>query len=393
MTQQNNKKLKTVIFGGSFDPVTKAHMGVIENLSVRFDRVIVLPAFISPFKKNADTIEGQDRLDLLENLCKDFTNVEVSSYELDGGGISYSYKSAEHFFVEDEQLFFAVGSDAIYDFDKWKRTDILKKLCTFYIIPRPFFPLLDDDIKRAEKFVSITFADFVGLEGSSALLKASVAFGRHHEIVPKSVAEYIDEKNLYKNYVYIYDAYKVFGLKQSRIDHTYGTVKSAVTLSKRYGADTDKAVRAAMLHDIGKYCDYKELQNQGYVFDEDLSLVPEACRHAVISKAIAEKYLGEKDADVLNAILLHTTGDVDMTLMTKIIFVADYIEEGRSFDALEKIRQKAYVDIDLAVSMIYDNTIEYLSKRGGEIHPKTFDAGSYYKVLCNNKRSDINDTN
>mgnify|MGYP003307565747 CR=1 FL=1 len=88
------------------------------------------------------------------------------------------------------------------------------------------------------------------------------------------------------------------------------------------------------------------------------------------------------DEDVLNAIRFHTTGRPNMSLLEKIVFIADYIEPNREkFGGLDEARRLAYLDLDKAMAYILENTIEYVKARGRLLHPLSLEALEYYKNL------------
>lgn len=367
------------IFGGSFDPPTNAHVELAKQLSLRFDEVIVVPAYVSPFKSGGAELSGRERTELLKRLFYGLSNVRVSDYELSMGGTSYSYKTALNFFDGKNKLYFVIGSDGLSSLDKWARTDILKETVIFYVVERPYFPVKADDLQKAEKILDVKLAPFKGTEGSSSLLRAAVAFGKEAEVVPAIVADYIKERGLYREYVYITGRYDEFDIKQSRREHIYRTAKAAIILAKLNGADTDKATRAALLHDVGKYVSPERLKALGIDCGKEEAALPQSCRHQITGAAIAEKLLGESDEDVLAAIRTHTTGAEKMSLMQKIIFAADYIEDGRDFAGIKEIRAAVYDNLDRGITLILENTISYLKANGQEIAPVTLKAYEYLK--------------
>lgn len=369
------------IFGGSFDPPTNAHTELVKNLSLRFDEVIVVPAYVSPFKRGGALLDGRERIKLLKRLFSDLSNVVVSDYELSMGGTSYSYKTALNFYDGKDKLYFVIGSDGLSSLDKWARTDILKETVIFYVVERPYFPVKAEALQKAKKMFDVQLAPFQGLEGSSSLLRAAVAFGKQAEIVPGIVADYIAERGLYREYEYITARYDEFDIKPSRREHIYRTAKAAIILAKLNGADTDKTTRAALLHDIGKYVGPERLKALGIDCGKEADALPESCRHQITGAAIAEKLFKERDKDVLAAIRTHTTGAERMSLLQKIIFAADYIEDGRDFMGINEIRAAVYDNLDRGIKLIFENTIDYLRTNGQEIAPVTLKAYEYLKSL------------
>lgn len=361
---------KRVIFGGSFDPFTKAHLDVVDKLSKHFDEVIVVPAYISPFKPNGATLSGEDRLLLVKAETADYKNVTVSNFELQAKGTSYSYLTVEKFSSDDARLYFAIGSDGLGSLNKWANPDNrLKNAVTFFVIQRPYFPIKKDELELARAIYEVEVAPFIGEEGSSALLKVAVAFDKIDEVVPCRTAKVIKEKALYTDYEYITDRFDEFKITPKRKEHIYSTAKSAILLAKLNGADVVKATKSALLHDISKYLTEEDLTRYGVT--EKAEYLPKSCRHQVTGALLAKSAYGETDEEILDAIKAHTTGEENMTLLQKIVFCADYIEENRSFSGVEEIRALTYADLNAGILAILKNTIEYLSGTGEEISPIT----------------------
>ena len=369
--------MKRVIFGGSFDPPTLAHYDMGVKLSGYFDETIVVPAFISPFKNGGAELCGDERLELLKRLFADNDKIIVSDTELEAGGTSYSYMTAEKFYNPQDKLYIAIGSDGLASLDKWARTDILSKIATFYVVERPYFKVKQSELDRAREILKVEVAPFIGKEGSSSLLRVAVAFGKANEVVPPLVADYIESRGLYRDYDYIVSRYPEFDMKKSRAEHIYRTTKAAILLAKLNGVSTDKAIKAALYHDIGKYVTREKLETLGIEWTDEIEDLPESCRHQLTGAAIAEQCFGETDPDILAAIATHTTGSLSMSTLQKIVFAADYIEEGRDFDGLDEIRAITYDNLDNGVIEILKNTISYLERAGQSIAPVTKRAYEY----------------
>lgn len=371
--------IRRVLFGGSFDPPTNAHLQMATELSKRFDEVVIIPAFISPFKLGGAELSAGDRLKLCEKVFGGIENAVVSDVEIKSEGTSYSFLTAKHFSGDNIELFFAIGSDGLDTLDKWKRADELAKAVTFYVVERPFFEIDCEILGKMRKTFRIEIAPFVGLEGSSSLLKVAVAFGKANEVVPQSVALEVEKRGLYRDYEYITNEFPRLRLNSRRVEHVYRTAKAAIILAKKNGADIEKTVRAALMHDCAKYLDEQVLNDLGISYDDKIKALPESCRHQLTGRLVAERVYGENDEEVLSAIATHTTGDENMGTIAKIIFAADYIEEGRDFDGIQEIRALTYRNLDEGIASIYENTVKYLSSQNMEIADQTLIAYRKHK--------------
>ncbi len=369
-----NTTNKTVIFGGSFDPVTTAHIDIVEHLSERFDKVIVMPCKVSPFKTHTGATAEQ-RLEMLSVSLRDLPNTEISTFETDSEGTNYTYLTLEAF--ARENLYFAIGSEMVAELDKWKRTDIIGELATLYVIPRPSYPL---DTESTDKLRRVTggryeIADFVGKDGSSSEVRISVAMNRPEMFLIGDVADFISKNGLYGEYKYVNGIYSTFGMKQSRIDHSFSAALCGVRLAKRACVDTAKAATALLLHDIGKYVTKEQAEDMGIKFDGRIDGMPLSVRHAEIGAEILVQLLGMTDRDITEAVRWHTTGKPGMTPLEKIVYLADYIEPLRDFDGVERLRAETEKSIDDGLRAALENSVGYI-KDG--IYKATVDAYEYY---------------
>ena len=150
-------------------------------------------------------------------------------------------------------------------------------------------------------------------------------------------------------------------LKPGRYRHTLGVADTAQKLAQRYGADPGKARLAGLLHDCGKEAS-------------------DALGHAEAGARLAQEIYGVSDPEILSAIRFHTTGKPGMSLLEKILFVADYIEPGRSqAPRLPFLRQLAFQDLDQAVLEISEDTLAYLKEKRVFIDPRTQETRDYYR--------------
>lgn len=161
-----------------------------------------------------------------------------------------------------------------------------------------------------------------------------------------------------------------------RYTHTLGCERAAKMLAEQFGGDVEKAAFAALLHDITKRLSKEE---QLYLCDKygiipcDIEKIEWKMLHGKTAAAIAQHEYGAPQ-DIVDAIACHTTGKADMTLLDKIIYLADYIEETRDFDGVEPARELAKTDIDEALLYCFDQSLYDLLGRGKLIHPDTMAA-------------------
>ena len=168
-------------------------------------------------------------------------------------------------------------------------------------------------------------------------------------------------------------------LKPSRVAHVLGCRDTAVKLAKVWGADETDAARAALLHDITKALDgpLQLVLCRAYGMELDnFSIHNPKTLHALTGSMVAQRIFGENDA-VVSAIRSHTTGKADMNMLEKIIYVADYMEPNRDFPGVEEMRHLAVTDINKALKLGLEMTLNLLMQQGREVSPESLEALSW----------------
>ncbi len=173
-------------------------------------------------------------------------------------------------------------------------------------------------------------------------------------------------------------------LTEKRFAHTMGVAETAQSLAEMWGADSYLAFLAGLVHDCAKEEPYdktvEKLEESGYNFD-NTEKNSTALLHAPYGAILANEIFGIENTDVLNAVKYHTVGRPNMTLLEKIIYVADFIEPTRNFKEAELLRNLAFEDLDRAVLREADMVIKWNTDRGKAIHPATIITRDYYLKL------------
>ena len=183
-------------------------------------------------------------------------------------------------------------------------------------------------------------------------------------------------------------------LDKDRYEHTLGVAYTAMCLAMKYEVSIEKAEVAGLLHDCAKcMSDEKKIKKciEHNINITQIEREQPYLLHAKVGAFIAMDKYGINDMEIVNAILKHTTGSGDMTLLEKIIYVADYIEPNRhKAENLAVIRKTAFEDIDLAVFMIMRDTVEYLKLKEKKIDMHTLKAFEFYRDKIENRDESIN---
>ena len=160
-----------------------------------------------------------------------------------------------------------------------------------------------------------------------------------------------------------------------RFTHTLGVVEMSEKLAKIYNANIQKCKVAALLHDICKEMDMEYIKNIcknkfiNELSEEDLE--NNEILHGFAGAYYVKNELGINDKEILNAIKYHTVGAKDMTLLEKIVYIADAIEYGRNYPSVVEIREETFKNLDKGILMEIEHKEEYLESIGKKSHPNT----------------------
>ena len=184
-------------------------------------------------------------------------------------------------------------------------------------------------------------------------------------------------------------------LKKALIDnerrywHSISVAITAVTLADVYGVDKDNSLVAGLLHDYCKSLNYEELLSACDKYGVSLSeedKLSDGCIHGFLAAKMCKDKFDIND-EVYDAIYFHTCGRPDMTALEKIIYMADFIEPLRRFrDKVSDIRKLTYTDIDAAIVIATERSLEYLRNREKYIHSNTVKTHKYYKNLIDSRK-------
>lgn len=169
-------------------------------------------------------------------------------------------------------------------------------------------------------------------------------------------------------------------LNEKRKAHVYGVVKTAGELAAKYGCDPVKAETAALFHDMFRSTPVDVLNMYVRQLQLDPVLLDNAnLAHGPIAAVIMERDYGIHDEDIINAVKYHTTGRAGMSVLEKVIYLADAIEPGRNYPTVDELRKTAAVSLDQACLDSMERSIEYIRERELFLHEDTIKARDYLK--------------
>ena len=340
------------IYGGTFDPPHIGHVtaarAAMEVLGL--DKLVLVPDAQPPHKVLPEGgAAPRQRYDMAVLATAALgKRAEVSDMELRRSGVSYTADTLAALREQypDDTLYLLMGSDMFLSLHNWRRPEAIMAMA--HIAP---FSREAEDESAAFAAQSARLEREFGaqvtvvpnpqvVELSSTEVRAALAQGGGEDLLPPPVWGYIRREHLYGTHTDLTHLtpeelrpIALSYLKPKRMPHVLGTEQEAVRLAERYGADVTKARIAALLHD--------------------------------------------GPDDVYNAIMYHTTGKPDMTLLEKIIYLADYIEPTRDFPGVETLRRTVYEDLDRGLLMGLTMTIDEMEEMGNPVHHMTRDARDY----------------
>lgn len=397
--------MKIALFGGSFNPFHNGHLAMLDALEegLEPDVVMIMPSKKPPHKISYKGIKDSDRLNMLRTLENRYNNILVSDMELTRPGFTYTKDTLSDLaeMYPDAKLYFVLGGDSIMNFDKWNAPNVIAKLATICICARDKADYSNIEAKIEELKSSLggeyIILDFEKVDVSSTLIRNRLEQGLDcSDYMPDSIYKYILDNNLYLDNNKPYTLDELIDLIQmelsaKRFNHSVGVMETAASLAQTYNVDVKRAKIAGILHDIAKPFNVREIINicrqNGVELSDDEKCSDENILNLGHSKAgsiIAKNIYFIDDEEILSSIYYHTVGRPVMTMLEKIIFVADYIEPSRKQPTnppLDVIREIAYKDIDKCVAIICENTVNYLKQEGKPIDNSTLETYNFYKNL------------
>lgn len=174
-------------------------------------------------------------------------------------------------------------------------------------------------------------------------------------------------------------------LKESRYIHSLNVADSAKILAAKYGCDEEKAYTSGLLHDVMKNADDEEqlevIGKAGWELT-DCEKANKKLWHAVAGAAFMKTELGIEDEDMIEAVRYHTTARKEMSVLEKVIYVADFISADRDYPEVEDVRAAANESLEKAMMLGLEFCIQEIAKRRQILHPDSVDA--YNEIILKN---------
>nr|WP_325180130.1 nicotinate (nicotinamide) nucleotide adenylyltransferase [uncultured Oscillibacter sp.] len=390
--------MKIGVYGGAFNPPHLGHITAARAVFglLKLDKLLVIPTGHPPHKAlPSESPAPEQRLEMTR-LAMEQTGLgdkaEVLDLELRRGGNSYTADTLaclKEKYPEDE-LWLLMGADMFLTLHTWHEPERILSLAGVAAFGRTeadteeLFSVQRDFLCRRFPQARIFTLSIPGVvDVSSTELRERLARGEGGGLLAPAVYGYILREKLYGTAADLKNLsleqlrpVALSCLNHRRIPHVLGTEQEAVRLAERWGADAEKARRAALLHDCTKKLSLPEqlaLAERFHVPLDEMERREIKLLHAKTGAGIAEAVFGT-DEEITNAIRWHTTGRGDMTLLEKVLYLADYIEPTRVFPGVEALRRTCYEDLDAGLLLGLEMTIGEMETRNAPIHPKTLEA-------------------
>ena len=389
--------MKIGVYGGSFNPPHLGHVRAAQacKQALGLDRVLVIPASIPPHKQlTSSSASPEERLALTRLAFENLPGFEVLDLEIRREGKSYTVDTIRELKAqyEHDELFLMMGTDMFLSLSEWKEPETIVRAASPAVMyrgdPGEEAEVLHCKREWEDKGVCISVVKNPVIAISSTQLRRMLIFHCAAPFLPESVADYISKNGLYavnedlrRLPMERLEPLVISLLNPNRVNHVMGCRDTAEKLALRWGADPVIAARAGILHDITKALDgplqLTLCREYGTILDDFGQRHPKTL-HALTGSLVARRIFGEPE-QVVSAIRHHTTGKADMTLMEKIIYVADYMEPCRNFPGVDRLRELAFSDLDGALRLGLEMTLENLKSRREEISPESWEALEFLK--------------
>jgi len=361
--------LKLGVLGGSFNPVHIGHLFLADKAisTLKLDRVVMVPAYRSPFKLEAEGMESRvdDRIAMLAAAVAGDSRIAIDDCEIRRAGISYTVDTLEDIiarYMPEGKPFLIIGDDLAEDFSKWKDNERILQLAEIAVARRINAAAVDYPFPH-------TIIDNEVMNISSKTVRQKIANGSDwRSLVPSGARTLIEDRRLYgfsgdrgpsnnakglgevlsSAVILRIEAAVMEALSVTRFLHSRNTAILAQDLCRRFGLDPAAGYLAGIAHDLCKQLDAKQLMKLVKSDGKVISALEKSKPNLLHGRAAAvllrrRFYIHNKD--ILEAAAFHTSGNENMGPLAKVIYIADKVEVSRNIDpALRKMCYEENLD-------------------------------------------------
>ena len=396
--------MKLAVLGGSFNPVHNGHLYLADSVLTAFnyDRIILVPAFQSPFKPEAAGADAADRMEMLAASIPGDPRFSIDDCEINREGISYTIDTLKDIIARyrpEGRPGLILGDDLVSDFHKWHKPDEIAEIADIIIArrlppsespaspgsamppsasPGSATPASTENFAYPHKVLGNEVLNI-----SSSMLRDKIAHNEEWRYLLPSGARYIIENRRLYGFNPVYqnekngkahdlnaivflenEARKI--LDTRRFFHSRNTAVLAWDLALRFGQDCRKAYIAGICHDLCKNMKDDELIRLAGRDGGKISILEKrkpGLLHGRAAAILIKRKYGIEDREILDAVRYHTTGVWDMGDLEKIIYIADKIEISRSGLEPELREMISNADLETLFKSVLDDTVAHLRAR------------------------------
>ncbi len=381
------------VFGGTFDPIHNGHLRLARAFAekMKLDQIILIPSAIPPHKMRTYMASGEDRLAMCRLAVAEDPLFTVSDIEIARGGASFTVDTLEELTntISNAEFFLLTGADMFLSLSTWKRFPDIARMATLCTAPRD-----DGSLAKLQEYAAklersgarCKVMDLPLMPVSSTAMREAIATRQStEEWLHPAVAAYIREHGLYQDkeamrsmmtdeqYIEIIRG----RLTEKRFHHSLEVAKEARRLAEKYGADPDRAYTAGLLHDILKDTDGNaqlQILKEFDILQDDVEKNAPKLWHSHSGAVFLERVLGVEDQEIIRAVRYHTTARAGMSLLEKILYLADFTSADRDYPDVDEMRRRVEIGIAPAMEYALEYSIRDLIAQNRDVHPDTIAA-------------------
>jgi nicotinate-nucleotide adenylyltransferase len=372
--------MKLAVLGGSFNPVHVGHLFLAESVlsGLGYERIILVPAYESPFKPEARMVSSGDRMDMLAASIPVDPRIAIDDCEIRREGVSYTVDTLRDIierYKPEGKPGLVLGDDLAADFPKWRKSAEILEMADIIIArrissegvaaPYPHRSLENDIITISSKLVRERIKNhenwrYLVPPGGRFIIEDRRLYG----FAPRTVSS--AEGSPSRETIARIEAEVRIRVDPARFFHSRNTAILAWDLCRRFGLDPAMGYLAGIAHDICKSMTEAELFAQVHSDGRQISALERKkpfLLHARAAAVLLQERFGIRNKDILDAVRLHTIADVEMGPLAKVVYIADKIELSREHvnPALRDLSGTA--GLDLLFEAVLDDTVAYLRSR------------------------------
>ncbi|GHV94094.1 nicotinate-nucleotide adenylyltransferase [Spirochaetia bacterium] len=392
--------MKLAILGGSFNPVHLGHLFLADAVlqALQYDRVVLIPAYRSPFKLAAREMEStsRDRMEMLAASIAGDPRLTVDDCEIKREGISYTVDTLKDIirrYLPDGKPGLIIGDDLAGDFPQWHNSDEILALADIIIARRVHSGEIHCPFPNRQITNEV-------MEVSSAMVRERIGAGKDWRyLVPAAAKTIIEDRGLYgfvengaaesgvteqspageiisRQTIIRVEAAARESLSPERFLHSRNTALMAWDLCSRFGLEPRLGYLAGIAHDLGKPLSEEMLLKLAKSDGREISKLEKkkpGLLHGRAAAVLLRERFGIHNRDVLEAVALHTEGGDDMGPLAKVVYIADKAEVSRE-KADPALRKRCYTDEDLdsIFFAVLDETVSWLRSKKLDLSEETF---------------------